>query len=110
MDQGRFKYCGPFHAPTIRQLFPNASVPDGPAGGARSGQAAQASNDMFAVGPVAPGKAASTYGALHAQAVAAAWWHQASRGLDGLLRTTAFLTTPADGSVFDAGNHLQHDV
>ena len=49
-------------------------------------------------------------GALHAQAVAAAWWHQASRRLDGLLRTTAFLTTPADGSVFDAGNHLQHDV
>ena len=60
MDEGRFKYCGPFHAPTIRQLFPNASVSDGPAGGARSGQAAQASNHMFAVGPVAPGKAAST--------------------------------------------------
>jgi hypothetical protein len=39
---------------------------------------------------------------------AAAWLHQASRGLDGLLRTTAFLTTPADGSVFDAGS--QHDV
>ena len=67
MDEGRFKYCGPFHAPTIRQLFPNASVPDGPAGGARSGQAAQASNNMLAVGPVAPGKAASTYSALHAQ-------------------------------------------
>lgn len=52
MDEGRFKYCGPFHAPTIRHLFPNASVPDGPAGVDLSGQAAQASDDVFAVGPV----------------------------------------------------------
>ena len=54
MDEGRFKYCGPFHPPTIRKLFPNASVPDTPASCNPSDGDVQASDDMLAVGPVSP--------------------------------------------------------
>ena len=57
MDEGRFKYCGPFHPPTIRKLFPNASVPDVPGGALSSDREvrnSQAGFATFAVGPVVP--------------------------------------------------------
>jgi len=63
MDEGRFKYCGPFHPPTIRKLFPNASVPDVPADGAPSDVDVQAGDNMLAVGPVSGNpNAISVYG------------------------------------------------
>jgi hypothetical protein len=38
MDNGTFKYCGPYNPQAIRQLFPNSHVADAPSGGGGGNQ------------------------------------------------------------------------